>query len=108
MVHPDELFAVELSGPPEAPVVAVVGELDAATAPRLREVLLEVVDAGGVELVVDFTRLDFIDSTGLGVLVATLKRIRPAGGRLVVRGAQPKILKILELTGLTTLFQIER
>ena len=63
-------------------VLTVVGEVDVATSPSSRERLVQLIDDGRVRLVVDLTPVDFLDSTGLGVLVGTLKRIRQADGEL--------------------------
>lgn len=59
-------------------VLAVSGEIDVGTAPRLREKILELVGLGVSQLVLDMTGVDFLDSTGLGVLVGALKRLRSA------------------------------
>ncbi len=88
------------------PVLAVAGEIDVYTAPRLRERLLDVAHAGTSTVVVDLTEVSFVDSTGLGVLVSGLKRFREAGGDLLLVVTQPQIMKVLEITGLTTVFSI--
>ena len=69
----------------EHTVLEVGGEVDVYTAPRLRERLLELIDGGARHVVVDLGRVDFLDSTGLGVLVGALKRLR-AVERLVRPG----------------------
>ena len=69
-------------------VVEVGGEIDVYTAPRLREQLVDLVADGKYHLVVDMERVDFLDSTGLGVLVGGLKRVaRPR--RLAAPGLHP-------------------
>lgn len=88
------------------PVLAVGGEIDVYTAPRLRERLLDLAHGGTPTVVVDLTNVSFVDSTGLGVLVSGLKRFREAGGDLLLVVTQPQILKVLEITGLTTVFSI--
>src|ERR687885_1553589 len=57
-------------------VISVGGEIDVYTAPGLRERLNELVAAGHYDLVVDMEKVEFLDSTGLGVLVGGLKRVR--------------------------------
>ena len=89
-------------------IVAVVGEVDVATAPSLRSRLEEAVDGAEGTLIVDLTGVTFIDSTALGVLIGVQRRSddRHLPLRLVV--AEPRILKIFEITGLTDVFTIVR
>jgi len=63
-------------------VVEVTGEIDVYTAPALREELSRLVDGEHTNLVVDLTQVSFMDSTGLGVLVGALKKVRTLGGDL--------------------------
>ena len=89
--------------------VSIGGELDLDGAPRLRECLVQLAD--GPEppkrIVVDLAELDFIDSTGIGVLIAALRRLQQQGGDMVLRAPKRRIQAVLELTGLTTQFEIE-
>ena len=87
-------------------VVSVRGEVDVATVPRLREQLIELVAQGETRLVVDLESVDFLDSTGLGVLIGALKRVRTVGGDLSLVCTHSRILKVLEITGLTRVFEV--
>jgi anti-sigma B factor antagonist len=87
-------------------VVEVGGEIDVYTAPKLREQLVDLVNDGQYHLVVDLEAVEFLDSTGLGVLVGGLKRVRPHDGSLRVVCTQEKILRIFRITGLTKVFPI--
>jgi anti-sigma B factor antagonist len=87
-------------------VLSVKGEIDVYTAPRLREKLVELVSEGHRKVVVDLEAVDFLDSTGLGVLVGGLKRLRSHGGDLMLVSTQARILKVFEITGLTAVFRI--
>jgi len=87
-------------------VIAVGGEIDVYTAPSLRERLNELVAAGHYDLVVDMEKVEFLDSTGLGVLVGGLKRVRAHDGSLDLVCTQERILKIFRITGLTKVFGI--
>jgi anti-sigma B factor antagonist len=87
-------------------VLEVAGEIDVYTAPKLREKLIELVNDGSYHLVVDLEKVDFLDSTGLGVLVGGLKRVRNHDGSLELVCTQDKILKIFRITGLTKVFPI--
>ncbi|MHB8671595.1 MAG: STAS domain-containing protein [Acidimicrobiales bacterium] len=87
-------------------VLAVRGEVDVYTAPRFRERLIELVGEGKHRIVVDLEGVDFLDSTGLGVLVGGLKRLRSHDGDLRLVCTQRRILKVFEITGLTKVFGI--
>src|SRR5579862_4364866 len=87
-------------------VVTVGGEIDVYTAPKLREQLIDLVSTGNYHLVVDMENVDFLDSTGLGVLVGGLKRVRAHDGSLRLVCTQERILKIFRITGLTKVFPI--
>ncbi len=87
-------------------VVKVGGEIDVYTAPKLREQLIDLVSSGAYHLIVDMEGVDFLDSTGLGVLVGGLKRVRAHEGTLRLVCTQERILKIFRITGLTKVFGI--
>ena len=87
-------------------VLEVGGEVDVYTAPRLRERLIELVDGGATQVVVDLGRVDFLDSTGLGVLVGALKRLRAAGGGLSLVCDKEPLLKIFRITALDQVFPL--
>ena len=76
------------------------------TAPRLRELLIDLVSKGCYQLVVNLDKVGFLDSTGLGVLVGGLKRVRAHDGSLDLVCTQQRILKIFRITGLTEVFGI--
>src|SRR5689334_14487449 len=87
-------------------VLDVGGEIDVYTAPQLRERLIALVENGARQVVVDLTRVEFLDSTGLGVLVGALKRLRAVHGDLSLVCAQERLLKIFRITGLDRVFTI--
>jgi anti-sigma B factor antagonist len=87
-------------------VIDVQGEIDLYTAPRLRELLIDLVSTGSYRLVVTLDEVGFLDSTGLGVLVGGLKRVRAHDGSLDLVCTQQPILKIFRVTGLTAVFGI--
>jgi anti-sigma B factor antagonist len=86
-------------------VLEAAGELDLAYAGELRAKLAEAAVPGG-RVVVDLGRVEFLDSTALGVLVAAAKRQRATGGEVVVRSPQPRIRRVFELTGLDRVFDL--
>lgn len=86
--------------------VSVRGEVDVYTAPQLRERLYGVVGDGVTRVILDLSAMTFIDSTGLGVVVGALKRLRESGGDLVLRSPSRSTRKVLEITGLTRIVEI--
>ena len=99
-------FRISVTDDGDVTVVAVAGELDVATAPSLREELYRVIDRGVSKICVDLADMDFIDSTGLGVLVGALKRVKEREGSLVLRSLPPSAQRVFEITGLTQAFTI--
>ena len=87
-------------------VIDVQGEIDMYTAPRLRELLIDLVSTGSYQLVVNLDKVGFLDSTGLGVLVGGLRRVRAHDGSLDLVCTREPILKIFRITGLTEVFGI--
>ena len=90
----------------DATVVAVGGEIDVYTAPRLRDKITELVGDGVYHLIIDMEGVEFLDSTGLGVLVGGLKKVRAHDGSLQLICTQERLLKIFRITGLTKVFDI--
>jgi anti-sigma B factor antagonist len=87
-------------------VIALSGEVDLYTAPEFKQQLLDVIAKGATDVVVDFTKTTFIDSTTLGVLVGGVKRLRAKDGRLSLVCSDRNITKIFEITGLDRVFTI--
>ena len=87
-------------------IVAVGGEIDVYTAPKLRDKISELVATGAYDLVVDMHEVEFLDSTGLGVLVGGLKKVRAHDGSLQLVCNQDRLLKIFRITGLAKVFVI--
>ena len=81
-------------------IIRASGDLDLTTAPRLRERVIQVVTAGQPRVVLDLDAVDFVDSTGLGVVVGLLKRTRSQGGDLRLVSTRRSLEKVLELTSL--------
>jgi anti-sigma B factor antagonist len=101
-----DLMLNEYSAASGTTVIEVGGEIDVYTAPRLREALVSLVDAGNYRVIVDMERVEFLDSTGLGVLVGGLKRVRAHDGGIDLVCTQGRILRIFRITGLSKVFTI--
>jgi anti-sigma B factor antagonist len=96
------LFDVGVSRRDGWTVLAVVGELDVASAPRLRQEVHRVAVDPEPAIVLDLSGVDFLDSTGLGVIVGILKRVRTQGGDLRLAGAPDRVRRVFEITRLDT------
>lgn len=81
-------------------VVTVAGELDIHSAPALASQLDPCTKVDHALVIVDLSGVTFMDSTGLGVLVSALKHVREHEGTLDVVVSEPRVLKVLALTGL--------
>ena len=100
-------FRLDTVGPiGDCAVLQVAGEVDAYTAPMLRERIRDLAAKDVAHLVAEPSAVDFLDSTGLGVLVGGLKRLREAGGSLALVIAAPRILRLFQITGLTKVLAI--
>jgi len=89
------------------PCLRVSGEVDIQTSPYLESELMKVLDQGALSVIMDLSEVTFLDSTGLSVLVAGLKRCQSAGGELHLRSPRQNVLRVLEITGLTEAFHLE-
>lgn len=93
-----ELELQRADAPDDELLVAVRGEIDMASAPQLRELLETATDAGVTRVVLDCRGLEFLDSSGIGVLVAARKRLGE-GGELVIDSPPAHVRKVLDITG---------
>ncbi|MDY7104003.1 MAG: STAS domain-containing protein [Actinomycetota bacterium] len=87
------------------PVLVVRGDLDLASAPALRAAIIGAVEPGR-DLTIDLSAVDLVDSTGIGCLIGALRRVRQAGGDVALRDPRPRVLDLLELCGLDSVFTI--
>jgi anti-sigma B factor antagonist len=92
--------------PPGLAVVAVVGEIDQATAPRLKTELLTAIARTSPRLVIDLSGVTFIDSAGLTVILAARQRAKAHGGDTYLVGPTKQVRKVLAITSLDRLLEI--
>lgn len=104
--QPPPRFRAVLDDTDAVPVVRLRGELDVAGAPELREVLYPLLERGN-GVVVDCSALEFVDSTGLGVIIGAHKAARERDGALRIRGATGAVAKVLDITGLDEILPID-
>lgn len=82
------------------------GEVDVYTAPVLRQAIMDRVEGGVKHLLIDLTRVEYLDSTGLGILIGGVKRLKEQGGSLRLVGPSARIQRIFEITGLNKIFDV--
>ncbi|MBW3084893.1 Anti-sigma-B factor antagonist [Austwickia sp. TVS 96-490-7B] len=87
-------------------IVTVDGDVDVSNATRLRDTLDHVLATGRAHVVVDVRGVPFMDSTGLGVLVGRMKVVRARRGSIRLVVTAPRMLRVLSITGLDTVFPL--
>jgi anti-sigma B factor antagonist len=88
------------------PTIYLQGEFDSYSAPRVRGILDLATEGQNPTVIVEMTKLDYIDSAGLGVLVSTLKLVNDRQGGLALVGLVPGVTRVFRVTGLDTIFTI--
>ncbi|GKV67220.1 MULTISPECIES: STAS domain-containing protein [Sporosarcina] len=86
----------------------IIGEIDIYTAPKLKEHLARLEQAEGMEVELDLSEVNYMDSTGLGVFVGFYKEITAHNGKLVIKGLNQRLYRLFEITGLSDIMQIEQ
>jgi anti-anti-sigma factor len=87
-------------------ILDLEGEVDVYTAPLLRQEIMDQVDAGVKRLLVNLAKVEYLDSTGLGILIGGVKRMREQEGTLRLVAPPPRITRIFEITGLNRIFDV--
>lgn len=96
----------EVPGKNGVRVVDLNGEIDVYTSPRVKETITDLIDQGHYDLIINLENVRYIDSTGLGVLIGGLKRVREHSGTVNLVCTNPQIKKIFDITGLVKIFGI--
>jgi len=102
------VIAVEVHRHSGSATVTVGGELEFGTAASLRTTLSDLVQDESDPVVVDLTALQFIDSTGLSLLVQAKQRFSAQGRRFELRGPTPRVSRVIEISGLAELFELDQ
>ena len=87
-------------------IVSINGSIDALTAPEITNYMNDLIASEKIKLVADFSGVDYTSSAGLRVLLAAVKATRAKGGDLYLVGVQPDVLKVLSLSGFTSIIKI--
>jgi len=88
------------------PTLKVAGEIDIYTAPRFKDAITEMITQGYTNILIDMTRVNFMDSSGFGTLLSATKPLRPVGGSISLCCCNEAISRMLEITRLNTLFHV--
>jgi anti-sigma B factor antagonist len=87
--------------------ISLEGELDVSTADKLKEHLYTLVEKKMVDMKIDLTNLDYIDSTGLGVMIGVLKKLKISDKEIYIINPKNNVKKIFTITGLDKIFKVE-
>jgi anti-sigma B factor antagonist len=104
---PQEQLTIEVVPDDGIVTVRLSGEVDLATSPALREAVMEALGTPASTVCLDLTSVSFLDSTGLGVLVAMQRRAKGEGGSVRLVGPTGMVLRALQITGVDQLLDIE-
>ena len=107
MEHQESPLRLAVTSNDREVLIELAGELDVATAPELWAAIDAALAKGHQRLVLDLSGLAFVDSTGLGVFVRAGKELRANGGALTLRQPGERVAKLLEITRLQEVFEIE-
>lgn len=88
-------------------IISVEGHLDTNTAPQLETVLNEILDGKRVNLVIDFSKLEYLSSAGLRTLLTAQKKTNEVVGNLVIKHVNPTVMEVFELTGFSAFLTID-
>lgn len=92
--------------PDERQIVNVIGNVDLFTSPHLNVAISELIEAGHHNLIINLEQIRYIDSTGLAVLIISLKKARARGGSMTLVCHDPQVIKTFRITGLVKAFRI--
>jgi anti-sigma B factor antagonist len=102
-----DALAIDVSERDGRTVVALQGALDVGTAPRLDEKFAEMSRRGATNVDLDIARLEFMDSSGLSVVVAEHKRVKDGGGGLVIHHPSRRVIRLFQTHGLMSYLVVQ-
>ena len=98
---------VKLLGEKRALLVRLKGELDHHMAAQIKEEVDSALrSSNAINIIFDFTNLDFMDSSGIGVIMGRYKKVRTLGGRVIVFGVSAGVLRIMEMSGIDKIIKL--
>lgn len=87
-------------------IIQIVGEVDLYNAPKVRDAINQFMDRNKLDIIVDLDEVDYIDSSGIGVLISSATDIKDLGGKLTIKCNSPNVKRVFELTRLVDFFDI--
>ena len=88
------------------PIIVLGGEVDVYTAPRFRTTMIELIDEGNYDIIIDLSNVQYMDSAGLGALVSGLKRVREHAGSISLVSPTIPVQRVLDITRLSKILSI--
>lgn len=88
-------------------ILKPIGEIDIYTSPEFKKELLAIIKDSFTDIIIDGEKLEYIDSTGLGVLISGLKKLKESDKNIIIKNVKPNIVKLFEITGLNKVFIIK-
>ncbi len=98
---------IETNDHGETQEIKLAGEIDAYTAPKLKEALLPLTKLEGKTIIVDLEQVNYMDSTGLGVFISALKSTKEFESELRLVALQDRVRRLFEITGLDDIINID-
>lgn len=92
----------------QAFILVLNGEVDVYTAPKLKDELMPLVEKENHEVMIDLSHVDYMDSTGLGVIIGALKSSKSKQGQLKLRNATARLNRLFKITGLAEVMDIKQ
>ncbi len=87
-------------------VVELEGEIDVYTSTQLKQEIADIIAQGAKYIILNLSQVEYLDSTGLGLLIGALKRLRENQGNLFIVSPSVRIVRVFEITGLYKIFKI--
>lgn len=87
-------------------ILLLNGEVDVYTALKLKETLIPIVEMPNASVIIDLTNVNYIDSTGVGIFIGALKAADKSNSRLKLTGANARVKRLFEITGLDEVIDI--
>ena len=87
-------------------IIAIEGEIDLYNAPEIKKLVQKMISEGKVKVIIDFDKVSYIDSSGIGAMISSLSNLKKQGGMLKILNIHDSVKKVFELTKLTSFFKI--